>query len=78
MADVAIISPVLGFLTANHLALLTTPLQTYLAHLNLLKARDFKGFAFSGIHSISLAHGVRLYSLEEGLGTRLMRVQLTQ
>ena len=34
LADVATtcISPGLGFLTTNHLALLITPLQTYLAH----------------------------------------------
>ena len=31
LADVAIISPLLGFLTAYHSALLITPLQTYLA-----------------------------------------------
>ena len=32
LADVAITSPVLGFLTTKHLALLITPLQTYLAN----------------------------------------------
>ena len=48
----AIISPVLGFLTTNHLALLITPLQTSLAHPPISEAQqEFKGLAFSGIHS---------------------------
>ena len=72
MADVAIISPVLGFLTANHLALLITPLQTSLAHLQLEESQ--------------LAHSVRMYylrhtllsSLEGDLGTRLLgRLELS-
>ena len=49
LADVAIIPPVLDFLTANHIALLITPLETSLAH----PPRDFKGLAFSRIHSNS-------------------------
>ena len=46
---------VLGFLTANHLALLITTLETSLAHPPIYwsPARDFKGLAFSGIHSNS-------------------------
>ena len=36
----AIISPVLGFLTTNHLALLITPVQTYLAHLQFTEAQQ--------------------------------------
>ena len=35
----AIISPVLGFLTTNHLALLITPVQTYLTHLQFAEAQ---------------------------------------
>ena len=55
----------------KHLALLITPLQTSLAHPPIYwsPARDFKGLAFSRIHSNS---SPILSSLEEDLGTRLM------
>ena len=47
------IPAVLGFLTANNLSLLITPLQTYLAHLQFTEAQQ---------------NCDTLKSLEEGLG----------
>ena len=40
LADMVIISPALGFLATNHLALLITPLQTYIAHLQFAEAQQ--------------------------------------
>ena len=40
MTDLAIISPVLGFFTTRHLALLITPLQISLAHLQFTEAKQ--------------------------------------
>ena len=56
LVNMAIISPLLGFVTTNHLALLILSLLTYLAHFPIYwsQARDFKGLAF-------LAHSVRMY-----------------
>ena len=55
LVNMAIISPLLGFVTTNHLALLILSLLTYLAHFPIYwsQARDFKGLAF-------LAHSVRI------------------
>ena len=51
MADVAIISPVLGFL----IALLITPLQTPLAHLQFIEAQQETSKAWLLAESIATA-----------------------
>ena len=51
----AITSPVLGFLTSNHLALLITPLQTYLAHLQFTEAQQATSKALLLAESIPMA-----------------------
>ena len=39
-SDWLMVATVLGFLTANHLAILITPLQTYLAHVQFTEAQQ--------------------------------------
>ena len=46
---------VLGFLTANHLAFLITPLQTYLAHLQFTEAQQETSKASLLTESIAIA-----------------------
>ena len=74
------VAPALRFLTTNHLALLITPLQTYLADLQFTEAQQATSKAELLAESIATASSwwrlhyicqTLLSSLEEGLGMRL-------